>query len=324
MNLIYYHILILPLLIFFFLKSKQISIYTSLYKKVNDDTPLVGGLGIFLFFIFGILNLYFQENEIVLKNFSIIILMIFIFLIGLLDDIFNISYKIRLISIFLIIFIILKIDDRFVINYLYFESIDKTFMLNNLSIFITPLFVMLFLNSINMADGINGNSGIIFLIFFLLIFDTSSELNIFLTLLILPLIVFLIFNFKNFSYLGDSGIYFISTFISLYLINRYNTDVSNLSCEEIFLILMIPGIDMFRLFCVRIFNKKNPFKGDLNHLHHLLIKRFSLPKSLIFYATLISWPFLFDLFLNINLFYLICSNLFVYFLLIMSLKIIKN
>lgn len=250
--------------------------------------------------------------------------MIFIFLIGLLDDIFNISYKIRLISIFLIIFIILKIDDRFVINYLYFESIDKTFMLNNLSIFITPLFVMLFLNSINMADGINGNSGIIFLIFFLLIFDTSSELNIFLTLLILPLIVFLIFNFKNFSYLGDSGIYFISTFISLYLINRYNTDVSNLSCEEIFLILMIPGIDMFRLFCVRIFNKKNPFKGDLNHLHHLLIKRFSLPKSLIFYATLISWPFLFDLFLNINLFYLICSNLFVYFLLIMSLKIIKN
>ena len=32
--------------------------------------------------------------------------------------------------------------------------------------------------------------------------------------------------------------------------------------------MMLPGIDMLRLFLERIL-KKNPFKGDRNHLHHL-------------------------------------------------------
>ena len=38
---------------------------------------------------------------------------------------------------------------------------------------------------------------------------------------------------------------------------------------------MVPGIDMLRLFMTRIYNKKNPFKGDLNHLHHLLKNKFN-------------------------------------------------
>ena len=37
---------------------------------------------------------------------------------------------------------------------------------------------------------------------------------------------------------------------------------------------MVPGIDMLRLFMTRIYNRKNPFKGDLNHLHHLLKNKF--------------------------------------------------
>ena len=274
MNLIFYNILCLSILTLFYYNSKKISVFTSLYKKINDDTPLVGGLGIYLFFIFGILNLYISEKIYIFENFSIIILITCIFIIGLLDDIFNINYKIRLLSIFLIIFIFLKIDNRFIINYLYFESLNKTFVLGNLSFFITPFFFMLLLNSINMADGINGNSGIIFLIFFLLMFNSNNELNLFLILLVPALVIFLIFNFKNILYLGDSGVYFLSIFMSLYITNRYNSINSNLSCEEIFLILMIPGIDMFRLFCIRIYQKKNPFKGDLNHLHHLLIRKF--------------------------------------------------
>lgn len=320
MNLIFYNILCLSILTLFYYNSKKISVFTSLYKKINDDTPLVGGLGIYLFFIFGILNLYISEKIYIFENFSIIILMTCIFIIGLLDDIFNINYKIRLLSIFLIIFIFLKIDNRFIINYLYFESLNKTFVLGNLSFFITPFFFMLLLNSINMADGINGNSGIIFLIFFLLMFNSNNELNLFLILLVPALVIFLIFNFKNILYLGDSGVYFLSIFMSLYITNRYNSINSNLSCEEIFLILMIPGIDMFRLFCIRIYQKKNPFKGDLNHLHHLLIRKFNLLKSLMIYSFLISWPFVFKLLFAIIDLNLILLNLIFYSILILYLK----
>ena len=320
MNIILYYILGLSVLLIFFYNSKKISIYTSLYKKINDSTPLIGGLGIYLFFILGVVTLYFTNYELVIKNLWVIILTTLIFFIGIWDDIFNISYKIRLLSIFLIIFIFLKIDNRFVVEYLYFKSLDKTFILGDFSFYITPVFIMLLLNSINMADGINGNSSLIFLYFFILIFDSNNQLNPFLILITLPLIIFLIFNLKNLSYLGDSGVYFISTFISLYLIEHYKTNTTNFACEEIFLILMIPGIDMFRLFCIRIYQKKNPFKGDLNHLHHLLINKFNLTTSLIFYGLLVLWPFSLNSMFDNLVLYLIFINLLIYSFLIFYLK----
>ena len=44
--------------------------------------------------------------------------------------------------------------------------------------------------------------------------------------------------------------------------------------EEIFIIMMVPGLDMFRLFIQRLLNK-NPF-GDRNHIHHLLLKSMAI------------------------------------------------
>ena len=81
---------------------------------------------------------------------------------------------------------------------------------------------------------------------------------------------------------------------------------------------MIPGLDMFRLFLVRIINKKNPFAGDLNHFHHLLIKKFSLKASLFIYMTLIVWPHLFKNFFNVGI--LIISNTIFYIFFIIFLK----
>jgi UDP-GlcNAc:undecaprenyl-phosphate GlcNAc-1-phosphate transferase len=33
---------------------------------------------------------------------------------------------------------------------------------------------------------------------------------------------------------------------------------------------MLPGLDMLRVFAIRIFNNKNPFLADRTHLHYLL------------------------------------------------------
>ena len=243
-----------------------------------------------------------------------------IFIVGLIDDIFNISYKIRLFLIFLIIFIFLTFNNEFLVKELYFETLNKTFVIDNISYFLTPFFIMLLINSLNMADGINGNSGFIFLCFLMILFNEKNMLNFFLSIIFVSILVFLFFNLKNWLYMGDSGIYFISIFLSLYLINIYNNNLAILSCEKIFLILMIPGIDMFRLFCERIYNKKNPFKGDLNHLHHILMKNFKLSYSLILYVLLILWPFIILKFTVFNIFYLILLNLIFYFFLILILN----
>ena len=120
--------------------------------------------------------------------------------------------------------------------------------------------------------------------------------------------------------MGDSGIYLLSTFIGLYTIYKYNSDTTYLYSEEIFLIFMIPGIDMFRLFCKRLYNKKNPFKGDLDHLHHLLKNRYNLKISLTIYIILVAWPNIVAKLIVINHVYLIVINILVYSLLVINYK----
>ena len=324
MSYLIFHLLSSLTLIFFFYNSKKIAQTTLLYKKTLDDTPLTGGPGIFLYFISGSIYFFIINENIGLNNIYLILIISIIFMIGLLDDIFNINYKIRLLSLFLVIYFFLKFDERFIINELYFETFNQTYLLSELSLLITPLFIMLLLNSINMADGINGNSGLIFLSYFFLLFENNNLLNHYMILFTIPLIIFLYFNLKNKLYLGDSGVYLISIFISLYVIYKYKYGLYNLSCEKIFLIFMIPGIDMFRLFCWRIYNKISPFEGDLNHLHHLLIKKFSNINSLMIYLSLILWPNLMLYFFSLNKIMLIALNLLIYFYLIVKLKKLKK
>ena len=320
MSLFLIYLLSCILITLIFINSKKISYKIKLFKKGIDEKPLTGGLGIYLFFFTNIFFLYFFSHNIINVQIFLLLFLTIIFLIGIMDDIFNLSYSFRLISIFFLLVFFFNLDGALIVNEFYFETFKRTYVVNNFAYFLTPLFILLLLNSMNMADGINGLSGMIFLSYVLILFSNNNELNYLIYFLIFSLLIFLIFNIKNKIYMGDSGIYFLSTIISFYTISEYNYGVSELSCEKIFLIFMIPGIDMFRLFCQRILNKKNPFKGDLNHLHHLLIKEFSISKTLTVYILLILWPNLILKIFKIEVFLLIFINMAMYTSLVFYLK----
>ncbi len=320
MSLFLIYLLSCILITLIFINSKKISYKIKLFKKGIDEKPLTGGLGIYLFFFTNIFFLYFFSHNIINVQIFLLLFLTIIFLIGIMDDIFNLSYSFRLISIFFLLVFFFNLDGALIVNEFYFETFKRTYVVNNFAYFLTPLFILLLLNSMNMADGINGLSGMIFLSYVLILFSNNNELNYLIYCLIFSLLIFLIFNIKNKIYMGDSGIYFLSTIISFYTISEYNYGVSELSCEKIFLIFMIPGIDMFRLFCQRILNKKNPFKGDLNHLHHLLIKEFSISKTLTVYILLILWPNLILKIFKIEVFLLIFINMAMYTSLVFYLK----
>ena len=57
--------------------------------------------------------------------------------------------------------------------------------------------------------------------------------------------------------------------------------------ESIYIFMCIPGLDMFRLFIERILKNKNPFKGDNNHLHHILLRNVGFVKTTIIIQFLI-------------------------------------
>jgi UDP-N-acetylmuramyl pentapeptide phosphotransferase/UDP-N-acetylglucosamine-1-phosphate transferase len=77
-------------------------------------------------------------------------------------------------------------------------------------------------------------------------------------------------------FMGDSGSLFIgmllATFTFVFIEEKSSSLDLNVSNRVIlaFSFLSIPILDMVRLFSVRIYNKKSPFKGDNNHIHHLM------------------------------------------------------
>ena len=83
------------------------------------------------------------------------------------------------------------------------------------------------------------------------------------------------------------GISIFMFFFKSSAIANYDKIFHDLNIESIFLLFMLPGIDMFRLFLKRIYQGRNPFRGDKDHLHHLLLNNLGNIKSLLIYNLLI-------------------------------------
>ena len=112
-------------------------------------------------------------------------------------------------------------------------------------------------------------------------------------------------NLNNMLFLGDSGVYLISIILSISLIYEHNIHKNIIYADEIFFLLLLPGLDLLRLTISRSLNKKNPLYGDRKHLHHLLIKKFSLVFSNIFLLFMSILPLVLFIFLDLN-FFLVC------------------
>ena len=150
-----------------------------------------------------------------------------------------------------------------------------------------------------MFDGINLQSGIYSLIILISILVLYSN-SLLIKVLIISLIFFLYLNFKNKTFLGDSGSLLISFIISYLFINLYNSNFIE-HADIITLYMIVPGLDLIRLFIIRIINKKNPLTSDRNHLHHILIKKYTFGKTLIIIFLLVSLPLILNFFRISNL-----------------------
>ena len=108
--------------------------------------------------------------------------------------------------------------------------------------------------------------------------------------------------------------------VSFYIIKFYNSNVNIVYCEEIFLIMLLPGVDMLRLFVMRISKGKNPFYPDNQHIHHLYLKKFSNNLTFFLIQLHIFIPIILYYYLKIQILFLICFSLILYILAIFYLK----
>ncbi len=273
---------ILNCIFFFNLRfiSKKIRIFDepdNKLKKHKIKVSLLGGTFIFVnVSLFFLINFFSKDSIIDLTNEEIITFLLILFsfyVIGIYDDIKRIMPNFKLLLIILSTLIITYLYPDSKIDILKVTFFEHDYNFDEYSIPFTILSFALLANALNMFDGINLQL-ILFSIFTFLIFIFKGIFLNFSLIILVCLFSLLILNYKNKIFLGDSGAFIISGILGFILINQYNNNPSFFKSDEIFIILMVPGIDMLRLFIFRIYKKTNPFRGDLKHLHHLIKNRF--------------------------------------------------
>ena len=207
-----------------------------------------------------------------------------LYFIGLKDDMVDVNYKAKFIvqgiSVLLTVFSGMCIFD---LNGLF--GID---MLSPVAAFLVSFFVIItIINAINLVDGIDGLAsgiGILTLILYGFVFFSVGE---FIYAMIswasmATLSVFFLFNFfgsekkKRKIFMGDIGAMtmgMVIAFLSVGMTEINTENISNFNPVVIaFSPLVIPIFDVFRLFILRISQKRSPFLPDKCHLHHKIME----------------------------------------------------
>ena len=224
----------------------------------------------------------------------------------------------RLILSILIILISIFLNKNLLITNLSLSFYENKVFFNNLSIIFTIFCILILINSLNFYDGINGQSCLIFIYCFTYLLF-RSEFNVFYLICIFLILIIMLPNLKNKFFLGDGGVYLLSIILSICLIYEHNIHKNIIYADEIFFLLLLPGLDLLRLTISRSLNKKNPLHGDRKHIHHLLINKFSLVFSNIFLLFMSILPMVLFIFLNLNFFLVFFIFLVIYIFLIQYL-----
>ena len=306
---IFYFLFLLTLNILLFYNNSFLAKKLNIFDKPDkirkfhiNKTPITGGLIIYLNIIVYFIFSYFGKiEEIKLfneKELSFFVLTTsLIFFLGLLDDKINISANKKFLLIFVIILPSIVNQDLLIIDNIKISILEDSFSIGAYGIFWTILCFLLLLNAINMFDGINLQVGIYSLVV-IIFFINNFHYHLFFVTILISIFCYLFLNFRNQSFLGDGGTYLLAYLFGYFFIKSYNQEIV-IDADEIVLFMILPGLDLMRLFIVRGLSKKNPFNSDNNHLHHLLLRKYNFKKTTLIIQSIIIVP----IFLNSFIFY---------------------
>ncbi len=250
-------------------------------KSHKGKIPTLGGLGIFAGVVFAIT---FWTNFTECANLQFIIAaMVVISFIGIKDDLTGLAASKKFLgqliaAIILVVWGDIRISSLFgvfgigEIHYI-FGVIFSTFT------------ILVIINAFNMIDGINGLSasfGIISASTFGIWFFITEQYQyaIMAIALVGSLLAFMRYNVSPAKiFMGDTGSMLLGLILSVFAIQFIQLNAEQrlteyfVTSSPIVAIgtLFIPLFDLLRVFSIRIFKGRSPFKPDRNHLHHLLI-----------------------------------------------------
>lgn len=198
------------------------------------------------------------------------------FLLGLVDDVYNLNAKFKLfiqIAIVTIVYLLgVKIDT--IIN-----PFGGVFELGWLSYPITLLWIVGICNAVNFIDGVDGLAGSVITVNSITLaivavsMTPSNSISALIAFILAgSMLAFLAYNFNPAKiFMGDSG----ALFAGFLLASLSITGVMKTATLAIFLpfvVLAVPIIDITFSSLRRILKGTSPFVADAEHIHHKLLK----------------------------------------------------
>lgn len=274
------------------LSDRHESARTKLSKE-GVPIPRLGGIAILIsiiitvIFYLAVFGTYTPHGVEHLQLEAIAVGGLMIFFVGLLDDLQPMSARTKLIAQILAAFTvwIMGLRIEFVANPLhYFDlSMKSAFSLGDIpSLFITVFFIVGITNAINLIDGIDGLAVGVCMIAAIASWaiNLSPLLNqpagaLFAATMAGACFAFLRYNFNPARiFLGDSGSYLLGFALACISCIGLTKKVTVTILSPILILLfLVPLIDIVYAIYRRAIKKEPIMKPDLEHLHHILLRK---------------------------------------------------
>lgn len=240
-------------------------------RKVHQNImPRLGGLAIYIAFIIGFLILR-PDN---VYDIPILVGSFIIILTGFLDDLTELSPKVKLLGQLLAATIVVLGGVQVsYINLPFGSQLEFGY----LSIPLTIVWIVGITNAINLIDGLDGlAAGVSAIALITISWMAILKGDAFVTgmgfILLGSILGFLIYNFHPAKiFMGDTGALFLGYMISVLSLLGFK-NVTAISFIIPVIILGVPISDTFFAIIRRIVNKKPLSAPDKSHLHHCLLK----------------------------------------------------
>lgn len=253
-------------------------------KLQRRPVPVMGGLAVFFGITVGICSAqitFFSPGIFVLMAAMIIMLYT-----GTIDDILDLTPRIRFIIEIAVVAFIILVNNSGINHFWGLWGIEfiPAWIAGALTIFAAVGII----NAINLIDGVNGlSSGFCFMasIMFAIMLYVSG--NTVMTILavsaagaIIPFFLHNVFGNTTKMFIGDGGTLVIGTMMSMFVVSilKGSSLSAPLANEGVGLIpftlavLAVPVFDTLRVMSMRILRKTSPFHPDKTHLHHLFLE----------------------------------------------------
>ena len=245
-------------------------------KRLSTDfIPPFGGIACSLAFFISARLIGKADDDFILIG----LFAVFVSLLGVIDDIYNLKWYVKLIfQIFIVYYPIYYLN-----IFLNIESFLGFDFNNSLNFIGSTVWIIIIINAINFIDNMDGlavvvSGSICLQVAFLSNYLSQYKITDISILLLITLIGFFIFNYPPAKlYLGDSGSLFIGYCLGFISILFNWTPVDNTIYTSFFnpllLFFIIPLLDLLVVISHRIKRGVSPTTGGTDHISHRLLAR---------------------------------------------------